>query len=240
MKRFIKNGLEANLNLGKQHFYSQFGEDALLQSFFRAESWEKDSSSLGAFGKFKLKKNGFYVDIGAYSPKLYSNTYWFYKKGWSGINIDATPGSMKLFKKIRPRDINLECAISQSEEPLTFYYWDAPCTVNTVSEEFARQWEEKTGKAPYQTQIQSLKLSTVLHQHQAPDEIDFMSVDVEGHDLEVLKSNDWNRFRPKLLLVETHSDNIENIIQSQLYQYVTTQGYKLHSWANPSLLFKRQ
>jgi len=68
--------------------YSQDGEDIILKEFFSG------------------KEKGFYVDIGAHHPLRLSNTYLFYKKGWSGINIDAMPGSMKIFNKKRRRDIN--------------------------------------------------------------------------------------------------------------------------------------
>src|SRR6186713_1276577 len=69
--------------------YSQEGEDLILKRFFSEKS------------------GGFYVDVGAHHPKRFSNTYMFYKEGWSGINIDAMPGSMKLFNKVRSKDINL-------------------------------------------------------------------------------------------------------------------------------------
>ena len=67
--------------------YSQEGEDMILRRLFEKQ------------------KTGFYVDVGAHHPKRFSNTFFFYKKGWSGINIDAMPNSMRLFDKIRPRDI---------------------------------------------------------------------------------------------------------------------------------------
>lgn len=62
----------------------------------------------GSSKSFRKKKIGFYVDVGAHHPMRFSNTYFFYRMGWSGINIDAMPGSMKEFKKYRRRDINLE------------------------------------------------------------------------------------------------------------------------------------
>lgn len=80
--------------------YSQEGEDLILETFFDEV------------------KNGFFVDIGAYDPIRFSNTYLFYLKGWTGINIDARPESMNDFDEIRPKDINLEIAIGQQEEML--------------------------------------------------------------------------------------------------------------------------
>lgn len=73
---------------------------------------------------FENVENGFYVDVGAHHPKRFSNTFYFYKKGWSGINIDAMPGSMSLFNKIRPRDINIEAAVSNEKEEVIFYIFN--------------------------------------------------------------------------------------------------------------------
>ncbi|HIB94217.1 MAG TPA: SAM-dependent methyltransferase, partial [Candidatus Lambdaproteobacteria bacterium] len=89
-------------------YFSQEGEDVILRRIFEDQ------------------KNGFYIDIGAHHPKRFSNTYYFYDRGWEGINIDATPGSMKIFQKFRPRDINLEIAISEKEQQLTYFMFNEP------------------------------------------------------------------------------------------------------------------
>lgn len=78
--------------------YSQEGEDLILKRFF------------------SNKEKGFYIDIGAHHPKRFSNTYLFYSKGWNGINIDAMPGSMRLFNQIRKRDLNLEVPIAKKRK----------------------------------------------------------------------------------------------------------------------------
>jgi len=79
-------------------YYSQFGEDAVLRVLVNSG-----------------ERPGFYVDVGAYHPKHLSNTYFFYKKGWRGINIDPNPRSIKLFNLLRPTDINLNVAIANGE-----------------------------------------------------------------------------------------------------------------------------
>src|SRR5579872_3262677 len=85
------------------HSYSQFGEDMILKSIFRD------------------KTKGFYVDVGAYHPHFISNTHYFYKRGWQGINIDPSPNCMELFRKWRKRDTNLELAVSDIREEKTFF-----------------------------------------------------------------------------------------------------------------------
>jgi hypothetical protein len=96
--------------------YSQSGEDLILNTIL---------------GNLKSR---FYVDIGANNPTVQSNTHFFYKKGWNGINVDALPGSMKIFKRIRPRDINLEIPISDIEEN-KMYYMFSPSFYNSFLEE---------------------------------------------------------------------------------------------------------
>src|SRR5690554_5496726 len=78
--------------------YSQEGEDQVLKRIFENQN------------------SGFYVDIGAYHPFKYSNTMHFYRQGWRGINIDASKNSMVEFNKHRPKDINIELAVSDQIE----------------------------------------------------------------------------------------------------------------------------
>lgn len=85
---------------------------------------------------FEQKKKGFYVDIGAHHPKRFSNTYYFYRIGWSGINIDAMPGSMRLFEKWRPRDVNLEVGVSANESVLEYFVFNEPA-LNGFSRELS-------------------------------------------------------------------------------------------------------
>ena len=91
--------------------YAQEGEDRVLERFF--DGWRKTTP-------------GFYVDVGAFHPQLYSTTYAFYLKGWRGINIEARPGAMELFRRLRPNDINLELAVSDLKQTLTYYEFDDP------------------------------------------------------------------------------------------------------------------
>ena len=90
------------------------------------ESFSQDGEDLVLWSFLKYKKNGFYIDIGAHHPLRFSNTHIFYKNGWRGINVDPTPGSMKMFNKFRPLDINLEVGISDKSEKHTFYMFDEP------------------------------------------------------------------------------------------------------------------
>ncbi|MFN2202562.1 MAG: FkbM family methyltransferase, partial [Caldilineaceae bacterium] len=149
------------------------------------------------------KQDGFYVDVGAYQPKRFSNTYHFYQRGWRGINIDATPGAMSLFNKQRSRDTNLEIAVSSEPQNLTFYMFNEPA-VNTFDSDLA---EERRQPGKYvmvgQVTIATRRLDDILDEYLPPgQQIDILAIDVEGYDMQVLLSNDWKRYRPSLVLIE--------------------------------------
>jgi FkbM family methyltransferase len=170
------------------------------------------------------KMSGFYVDVGAFHPTLFSNTYFFYLNGWQGINIEARPGSKTLFDKVRPRDINLEVGVSSERGSMTYYFIAEDSPMNSFSPDFLRQIEmmkEVRSEIP----VPTLPLAEVFDRH-LPDgqSIDFLDVDVEGHDLEVLESNDWKRFRPRLIVVE---DEGLDPRESAIVRMMNGHGYEL-------------
>ncbi|MFM6072225.1 MAG: FkbM family methyltransferase, partial [Dolichospermum sp.] len=148
---------------------------------------------------FEKEKNGFYVDIGAHHPQRFSNTYYFYLKGWSGINIDAMPGSMKIFDDLRPLDINLEIPISDKSEILTYYEFDEPA-LNSFSLPLSQERIKTSNyKIIAETQLKTQTLAEVLDKHLPPEQtIDFLSIDVEGLDYKVMISNNWDKYKPKV------------------------------------------
>jgi FkbM family methyltransferase len=202
--------------------FSQEGEDRILQRIF--ENQEK----------------GFYVDIGAHHPQRFSNTYLFYLKGWRGVNIDAMPGSMDEFKHLRPLDINLEFAISNSNQSLIYYQFNEPA-LNGFSEEISKQRDGIRGEyfITGTKEIQTYRLSEVLDKYLPSEQvIDFMSIDVEGLDLEVLQSNDWCKYRPKLVLVEDLFPFILNKPnESKIFTFMKDKGYDLYAKTKNTLLF---
>jgi len=170
---------------------------------------------------------GFYVDVGAHHPERFSNTFLFYGEGWNGINIDAMPGSMRSFQLERPRDINLEAAISDEAHTLTFYEFNEPA-LNGFSKDLALSRNEyRTWRIIRESQIETQPLRALLEKHlPAGRAIDFMSVDVEGLDLQVLRSNDWQKYRPAVVMVEDgEADDPES---SSIVDYMLTNGYKFH------------
>lgn len=170
------------------------------------------------------KQDGFYLDVGAFHPVKASNTYFFYLYGWRGINIEPRPGSKKLFDKIRPKDINLEIGISEEPGELTYYFIGEDSSINSFSPGFLEQMG-MLGEVIRKVSVPVLPLREVLDQHLPNGQpIHFMNVDVEGYDLQVLKSNDWERFRPKLLVVE---DSAVEAQQSEIVRFMKEEGYNV-------------
>lgn len=202
--------------------FSQEGEDMLLRKIF------------------ENSKPGFYVDVGAHHPKKFSNTYYFYKRNWNGINIDAAPGSMEQFHISRKRDINIEAAVSRETTELTFYIFEEPA-LNTLDKELAQQrLAEKKNKLTGEVKVQTRTLADILNKHVPSNkEIDFLSVDVEGYDLEVLISNDWQKFRPRFVVVECFGKGrFEEIISDNTYIFLSGNKYTLYAKTINTCIFK--
>jgi FkbM family methyltransferase len=188
--------------------YSQEGEDLILRK---------------VFGR---RNNGFYIDIGAHHPKRFSNTYFFYKKGWNGINIEARPGSKTLFDKIRPSDINLEFAISSEPKELMYYMFNEPALNGFSTQSVENLKDHKEYKIIKEIKLSTQRLDTVLARHLTPTQnIDFMSIDVEGLDFDVLISNNWNLFRPSIILIEDPNYDFKS--GSEISTFLESYKYKL-------------
>jgi len=219
---YLNTIIFTNNNL--QLSYSQEGEDLILKRIFAN------------------KKNGFFIDIGAHHPTRFSNTFLFYLSGWRGINIDPNPGIMEIFNKIRPNDINLELGISESENFLTYYQFNEPA-LNTFSKEEAIL-KENQNKGLYkiinQIKIKTYPINLILDNHLNKDIIiDFMTIDVEGLDLEVLKSNNWDKYRPTYLLVEELRSNITDLItNSEINKFLVTQNYSFYHRTYNTSIYK--
>jgi FkbM family methyltransferase len=238
--RWARQKLENSDYLWRKSHYGQFGEDIVFKSILERILW-LDGDTTDSATKLRFKP-GFYVSVGAFAPKQHSNTYLLYKEGWRGINIDATPGSMGSFDRVLPEDINIEAAISDRDDVLTFYYWSVPNVCNTLSKEQARLMELRIGSPPKEVIVQTRTLASIFDEHlKSGQPIDLFSIDVEQHNLEVLRSNDWEKYSPRFIIVEYEGDikSIEAILACDITQYLSQWGYSLCGWAVLSLLFER-
>jgi FkbM family methyltransferase len=192
----------------------------------RRFSYAQEGEDLVVDRLLEGKKKGFYVEIGCHHPFRFSNTYMFYKKGWRGICIDPLPGTKKLFNATRPRDFVIEVGVGEQGGALIYHMFNEPA-LNTFDPDIAKQ-----------QQIEVRRLDEILANMPNIPTIDIMSVDVEGFDLQVLKSNDWNKFRPKIVIAECLTSDLLAIQSDPINILLTTQGYVAYAKTGHSVIFK--
>jgi FkbM family methyltransferase len=190
--------------------YSQEGEDMVLNRLLEG------------------RQSGFYVDVGAHHPIRFSNTNLFYERGWRGVNIEPSPNAVSEFQRKRPRDINLTTGVAEKNGDLTYYIFDDPA-LNTFDQGLMRERETKTSYKVIDTKrVPVERLEEILERHLPSGQaIDFMSVDVEGFDLQVLRSNDWSRYRPEFVLVEALDFRFAMANQHPVHIFMDSVGYEL-------------
>jgi FkbM family methyltransferase len=150
---------------------------------------------------FDASHCGFYVDIGAAHPDYLSVTRHFYDQGWLGINVEPSLHFYPLLCKTRLRDINLPCAIGNSPGLATFYEIPKSAENSTLERPVAdRLAASNLAATPHEVEV--VRLADLCDMHVKDRTIDFMKIDVEGGEHDVLQSGDWERFRPRLLIVE--------------------------------------
>jgi FkbM family methyltransferase len=190
-------------------------------------SFSKSGDDIQLLKLIKKSNPGVYVDIGCWHPINASNTYFFYLRGWKGICIDPNPELKELYKNFRPRDIFVNCAIGSREEELKYYMLnDIYSSMNTLNYDFIKD-QNLDGQIKKIINIPLFSLKEVLDKsiHEG-DRLDFFDIDTEGFDLDVLKSNDWKKYRPKIILTETCM-SIKNDINSELVIYLEEMNYRL-------------
>jgi FkbM family methyltransferase len=182
------------------------------------------------------------VDVGAYDPTELSNTRHFYDRGWSGIDIEPIPERAERFRADRPRDVTLNVGVAGSRGTLTFYEMDPP-TLSTFRREEAERCATFPGHRIARTHtIPVLPLRDILEEHAGEKPIDFLSIDTEGLEDEVIRSNDWERFRPVALLVEYrvyHPQGLEGSSPRTWEPFLLERGYRFASANEVNALYIR-
>ena len=190
--------------------------------FIKKKSYSMDGEDLFIVEYFRKKNNGFYLDVGCYHPIHRNNTYLLHKNGWSGINIDIHQFSIDLFNYLRPDDVNLNYAISNTNGVTKMFYQKELSQLSTIEEQQAEIAFQNNIK---KSKIQSLTLDTLLEKINFIDKrIDLLDIDVEGSDLKVLKGFTIEKFKPELICIEIHEKEIKN---SEIYKYLINFSYEL-------------
>ena len=190
--------------------------------FIKKKSYSMDGEDIFILNYFKNKNNGFYIDVGCYHPLHRNNTFLLHKNGWSGINIDIHQFSIDLFNYLRPDDVNLNCAVSDSNGVAKMFYQKKLSQLSTIDEKqaiIAFQGNIKT------SEIKCFTLDAILEKLKLNDKkIDLLDIDVEGADLKVLKGFSLETFKPDLICVEIHEKEIK---YSEIYKYLSNFSYEL-------------
>lgn len=220
----LKNSIMKRQMLKQNHLFTSFaqeGEDKILEKYFGEQT-----------------NSGFFIDVGANHPHKFSNTYKLYLKGWHGINIDANPGTKKIFDKLRPRDINIETGISKTPSRLDYYTFEHNI-FNTFDRETAlAHCKEFSIEIKEVIKLETKTLASVLDTLDlGSTRIDFLSVDVEGFDLDVLESCDWARYRPEVILIESLHTDLEHIQNNPVVKFLHPLNYRLFAKTYNTLFF---
>ena len=197
------------------------------------------------FNIFKNQKNGFYLDVGCGHPIKNNNTYLLNKKGWSGINIDLDEENIDLFNSYRKKDVNLTTAVSDKEGETDLYFYHKKSALNTISKENA---DFQKAKVSAIKRIKTQTINKIIENTPFKDrKIDFLSIDVEGSELAILKNFDFTKYSPKVIVVEyldlslkkleIKNLNIDNIIKSEIYKLIKSNNYTLVNILHSDLVF---
>jgi len=203
---------------------SQFGEEKLILSFF------------------DKKYKGKFVDIGCFHPTRHNNTYEMHKRGWHGINIDLNPLTIDLFNFSRKNDININAAISDNEETKVLYFIDELNTQNTLESNhlsFLKNHHNLKEEEIFHQEIKTKKLSKILDTYNFKD-IDFMNIDVEGHELNILNSIDFSKYKIKFICIEMidHNEHAKKI-NKKLNAILEKNNYVLEKKLDFNFIYKK-
>ena len=185
------------------------------------------------------RNKGIYIDVGCHHPFLNNHTYLLYKSGWEGINIDVDYNSIDMFNFFRKSDINIQTAVTDHKGQVNLFFYHNRAAKNTISKEFGSDAKE-------QKRINSDTLNNIIENSKFKNsKIDFVSIDVEGNEMNVLNGFNLKKYKPKLILLEFilpnkkefYEKDINEITDSEVYKFLIKNEYKLINWNHDDLLF---
>jgi FkbM family methyltransferase len=166
----------------------------------RVVSFSQNAEDVRLWRVFRDIKNGFYVDIGANDPATWSVTKLFYDAGWNGINVEPGP-TYNLLVEARARDVNLQVAVGLDTGTSDFWITYPETCLSTCHPDVHAHVPELIDRFERVT-VNTVRLEQLLAEHASDRAIQFLKIDVEGAEAEVIASGDWTRFRPAVVVVE--------------------------------------
>ena len=197
--------------------------------FIRYPLLRRNRKSFSQFGEdlfiadfFANQKEGKYVDLGAFHPMRLSNTYLLHKKGWSGTNIDLNPITIDLFNLARKNDDNICCLMAGKDNLLKDVYFEDWSAANSLTSN--ENLSEKK-------QMKTRTFESLIYKN-----FDFLNIDLEGHDYEILQTIDFKKFNPKLICVEI----LENCLDKEnIFSFLRRYNYSFIKSLGPSFFFRK-
>ena len=201
--------------------YSQHQEDLFINNYF------------------KNKNSGFYLDVGCYHPIKYSNTALLHNRGWLGINIDMNQTTIDLFNILRKRDKNICAAISNENKEATQYLDHSFSPINTLVKKFSDTTAKTISFNNHsEKKVYTYKFSQIVQTHEIQaKQIDFINIDAEAHDLEVLEGIDLRSYNVKLICIEM-LDSQNNMNEKKFKDYLIKYNYELIKIIGPNGFFE--
>ena len=204
---------------------------------FKSSQFNEDKKILELFDK---SHKGVYLDIGCYHPTRVNNTLSLYRKGWSGMNIDLNQLTIDMFNYARPGDINICAAISNKEIKKKLYYLGDLDPKNTLDLKH-KSWLKTTfnisNKDIKIRYVKTLRLEKILDKHNFK-EIDFMNIDIEGHEIEVLKSINFRKTKVNVICVEVL--DYDKRKKKQLLNFFKKNNYFLKKRVSINYIFQKK
>jgi FkbM family methyltransferase len=226
-KLYLRLNLIHKSFISKKNYFSFSGVDTIIENIF------------------KNKKKGFYIDVGCQHPIKNNNTFLLHNKNWSGINIDLDKDNIELFNTSRPSDCNINVAVSDKIAEVDLYFYHKKSPINTIDKKTSQFQKAQVTSVK---KIQTNTLNNIILSSEFNDKhFDFLSVDVEGHELQVFKGLDFTRFAPNVIVVEYLDLNvkkleiknlsIENVLNSEIYKFLVSKNYTLVNCIYSDLIF---
>ena len=196
---------------------------------------------------FKGIKKGIYIDIGCNHPIKHNNTYLLHKRGWRGINVDSDKTSIKLFNRYRKNDHNIRNIVSDNTDLKKLYFYHDRSAINTLSKELV---DKRLIKPKKIIEEKSTTLNKIIENSPFKDKkINLLTIDVEGHEYNILKNFNFSNYKidlivvefleKKLDIVEIFKQSLDAVIKSNIYNLLTKNDYKLVNWIHSDLIFVR-
>ena len=212
--------------------------------FFPRKSYSLFEEDLFIKKYFKNKSDGFYIDVGCYHPLDGNNTHLLHTKGWNGINLDINFYSIELFKFLRKKDINIHSGISKKKDKLTMYYRKEINMLNTLDKKLAKI-HFRNGFKKRNVKVNTLNFF-ISKYFKKLEKINFLNIDAEGTELNVLKSLNFKQYKPQLICVEIHNSknmydiNYDYLKTNDIYKYLINKKYKVVWKRKYSFIFERK